>query len=273
MEQSQKFLEDGARIPVTRIWVKGNVVTGVRTAEKNHYSAIQLGFGTKKKANKAEMGNVKGAKLEKAPKFLKEVRMNEDTDLEAGVSINAVEILKEGDIIDVTATSKGKGYSGVVKRHGFAGGPRTHGQSDRERAPGSIGQTTTPGRVYKGKRMAGRMGHETVTIRNLQVVGVAEDEILVKGLVPGSVNTMVIVKKVGESKKYTPLFGIKAEEEIVASDLPISNETNDAEQSPSASETSNSSDAGQAEAAAVEEVKEEKIEEVNPSDAKAKEDK
>lgn len=212
MEQSQKFLEDGTRIPVTRIWVKGNVVAGVRTAEKNHYSAIQLGFGTKRKANKAEMGNAKGAKLEKAPKFLKEVRMNEDTDIEAGASINAVEILKEGDIIDVTATSKGKGYAGVVKRHGFRGGPRTHGQSDRERAPGSIGQTTTPGRVYKGKRMAGRMGHETVTIRNLQVVGVTDDEILIKGLVPGSVNTIVIVKKVGESKKYTPLFGIKTEE-------------------------------------------------------------
>jgi large subunit ribosomal protein L3 len=241
LEQSQKFLEDGTRIPVTRIWVKGNVVVGVRTQDKHSYSSIQLGFGSKKKANKSELGNIKGAKLEKAPKFLKEVRMEEvdpasgEVNLEPGAQVIASEILSEGDLIDVTGTSKGKGYAGVVKRHGFAGGPRTHGQSDRERAPGSIGQTTTPGRVYKGKRMAGRMGHETVTIKNLEVVGVAEDEILIKGLIPGAVNSIVIVKKVGENKKFTPLFssdakamddeGKKEEEvEAVASDLPSSDD-------------------------------------------------
>lgn len=211
MEQSQKFLEDGTRIPVTRLWVKGNVVVSVKTMDKDKYSSIQLGFGSKKKSNKASMGHIKGASLKQAPQFLKEVRIDADETLIPGLVVNVVEMLKEGDIIDVTGISKGKGYAGVVKRHGFAGGPRTHGQSDRERAPGSIGQTTTPGRVYKGKRMAGRMGHENVTIKNLLVVGVTEDEILVKGLVPGSLNTMIIVKKVGEKKKFTPLFGKKDE--------------------------------------------------------------
>jgi len=210
IEQSQKFLEDGTRVPITRLWVKGNVVVAVKTNDKDHYSAIQLGFGSRKKTTKTLAGHIKGAKKDTAPKFLKEVRTDEV--LEPGTMINASEILKEGDIIDITGTSKGKGYTGVVKRHHFKGGPRTHGQSDRERAPGSIGQTTTPGRVYKGKRMAGRMGQDTVTIKNLTVVGVTEDEVLVKGLVPGSVNSMVIVKKVGENKKFTPLFREKEEE-------------------------------------------------------------
>ncbi len=205
-EQSQKFLENGTRIPVTRIWVKGNVITNVRTQDKNHYSAIQLGFGSKKNATKSILGNTKGARQNYAPNFLKEVRMNADTDLAIGTMINASEILAEGDIINVTGVSKGKGYAGVVKRYGFHGGPKTHGQSDRHRAPGSIGQGTTPGRVYRGKRMAGRMGNENVTIRNLVVVGVTDDEVLVKGLIPGGINTMVIVKKVGENKKFVPLF-------------------------------------------------------------------
>ena len=136
-------------------------------------------------------------------------------------------------MINVTGVPKGKGYAGVVKRHHFKGGPRTHGQSDRERAPGSIGQTTTPGRVYKGKRMAGRMGHETATIRNLEVLDVSADLILVKGLVPGGRNTLIILKKVGENKKFVPLYKEIDEEES-------------ADQSPSAPETFSSSESGQA---------------------------
>ena len=213
IEQSQKFLEDGTRIPVTQLWVKGNVVVAVKTPNKHNYSAIQLGFGTRKKATKALLGQAKGAGLTTAPKFLKEIRMADGDSLpEAGRVLNVTEILKPGDIVNVTGISKGKGYAGVVKRHHFKGGPRTHGQSDRERAPGSIGQTTTPGRVYKGKRMAGRMGHETTTIRNLEVVDVSEDTILVKGLVPGGRNTLIIVKKVSENKKFVPLY--KNAEEI-----------------------------------------------------------
>lgn len=213
IEQSQKFLEDGTRIPVTQLWVKGNVVVAVKTPDKHNYSAIQLGFGTRKKATKALLGQTKGAGLTTAPKFLKEIRMADADSLpEIGRVINVTEILKPGDIINVTGISKGKGYAGVVKRHHFKGGPRTHGQSDRERAPGSIGQTTTPGRVYKGKRMAGRMGHETATIRNLEVLDVSADLILVKGLVPGGRNTLIIVKKVSENKKFVPLY--KNAEEI-----------------------------------------------------------
>lgn len=205
IDQTQKFLENGTRIPVTRLWVKENVVVSHKTIDKDNYSAIQLGFGQKKKAGKAQMGQTKGAGLTTAPKFLKEVRMEKELS-SVGETINAAEVFKPGDMINVTGISKGKGYAGVVKRHHFKGGPRTHGQSDRERAPGSIGQTTTPGRVYKGKRMAGRMGNETATIRNLEVVDVSEDTILVKGLVPGGRNSLIMVKKVGENKKFVPLY-------------------------------------------------------------------
>jgi len=217
IDQSQKFLEDGTRIPVTQLWVKGNVVVAVKTPDKHNYSAIQLGFGKRKKANKALLGHIKGASLQQAPKSLKEIRMADGDSLpEIGRVLNVTEILKPGDIINVTGISKGKGYAGVVKRHHFKGGPRTHGQSDRERAPGSIGQTTTPGRVYKGKRMAGRMGHENVTIRNLEVLDVSQDLILVKGLVPGGKNTLIILKKVGENKKFVPLY----KEAVETGDLP-----------------------------------------------------
>jgi large subunit ribosomal protein L3 len=101
-----------------------------------------------------------------------------------------------GDKVDISGTSKGKGFQGVVKRHHFAGGPRTHGQSDRERAPGSIGQTTTPGRVYKGKRMAGRMGSKRVTIKNLEVIKVDKNGLIVKGLVPGAIDSLLEIKTV-----------------------------------------------------------------------------
>lgn len=199
------FLENGFRIPVTQIQVGENVVVRVKTKEKDKYSAIQLGFGRKK--NKKENHKT-------TPLFLREVRFA-DSDLSSvpplGTKILATEVFKKGDVVDVVGVSKGKGYAGVVKRHHFKGGPRTHGQSDRERAPGSIGQTTTPGRVYKGKRMAGRMGHERVTVQNLKVVDVDEERIWIKGLVPGSVNSLVMVKKVGEDKKFIPPYKEKEE--------------------------------------------------------------
>src|SRR5258706_6239547 len=108
--------------------------------------------------------------------------------------------------------SKGKGFAGGVKRHHFKGGPRTHGQSDRERAPGSIGQTTTPGRVYKGKRMAGKMGNDTVTLKNLEVIDVTTDGVLIKGLVPGIVGTYLVIKKVGKNKKHVALLKESSDE-------------------------------------------------------------
>lgn len=197
IDQTQMFLENGVRVPVSRIRVGSNIVIEVRTPEKHGYQAVQLGFGSKKNATKPIQGHIKGAKLEKAPLFLRETRLEATEELPAvGDIINPSDVLKAGDIVDVTGTSKGKGFAGGMKRHNFRGGPRTHGQSDRERAPGSIGQTTTPGRVYKGKRMAGNMGNDTVTIKNLKVLEVLSDgTVLIDGLIPGKKAALVTLKK------------------------------------------------------------------------------
>ncbi len=195
LEQSQKFLENGTRIPVTKLNVKGNKIARFLTMDKNNYNAIQLEFG----------GEITPFK------FLREVRIDgqlPEVLPKVGETLDPQTLFKPGDIVNITGISKGKGYAGVVKRHHFKGGPRTHGQSDRERAPGAIGSTTTPGRVYKGKRMAGRMGHEKVTIKNLQIVLVNEDFVWVKGLIAGGRNSLVMIKKVGEDKKFVPLLNV-----------------------------------------------------------------
>lgn len=195
--QSQAFDENGKRMPVTKILAGPNWITEVE--DKESFKSIQLGFGTIKNLSKAEAGHLKKAGLEdKKLRFLRSFTVAEIAETEKpGAQVAVDAIFSVGDIIRVTGTSKGKGFAGVVKRHNFRGGPRSHGQSDRERAPGSIGQTTTPGRVYKGKRMAGRMGSDTVTMRNLKVVAVdpASQIITVKGLVPGSVSGLVIIAK------------------------------------------------------------------------------
>lgn len=217
--QTQTFLTDGTRIPVTQITVPDNIVFAVKTKDKHAYSALQLGLGMKKKANRSLIGHAKKANAQTAPLFIREVRFFTDVQENAlpkiGESVKVEDVLKPGDIIQVTGISKGKGFAGGVKRHHFKGGPRTHGQSDRERAPGSIGQTTTPGRVYRGKRMAGRMGHETATVRNLSVVDIISNDdekvLLIKGLVPGVRNGVLYIEKVGEMKKFVPLY--KGEEE------------------------------------------------------------
>ncbi len=208
-DQSQAFLTDGTRIPVTRIATGPLPVVWVKIMEKDGYASIQLGMGIKKHPNKALSGHIRGAKLEKAPRFLREIRLNDSEVADApkiGDKVVVTDVLKPGDIVDAMGFSKGKGFAGGVKRYHFKGGPRTHGQSDRERAPGSIGQTTTPGRVYKGKRMAGKMGAENVTVKNLLVVSVTESEVLVKGLIPGAKESLVILKKKKESKKFVPLY-------------------------------------------------------------------
>ncbi len=220
---SQKFLEDGTRIPVTFVHVNPNPIIAIKTMDKHGYRAMQIGCEfTKKSLNENEK---EGTNKKLAPRFLKEVRLMVDIDVKTlpnvGDVIEAANILKPGDIIDVTGVSKGKGFAGGVKRFHFRGGPRTHGQSDRERAPGSIGQTTTPGRVYRGKRMAGKMGHEQVTVKNLMVVDVTGRRVMVKGVVPGIPESLLIIKKVGEKKKFVPLMkeevkvakGTKAAEE------------------------------------------------------------
>ncbi len=230
--QTQKFLTDGTRIPVTFIEVEQNPVVMVKTADKHGYVSVQIGYGKRKHGNKAELGHAKkGANLDYAPYFLAEIRMLRDMKAEdlpkQGDKVSAASIFEPGDLVNVTGTSKGKGFAGGVKRHHFKGGPRTHGQSDRERAPGSIGQTTTPGRVYRGKRMAGKMGFERVTVRNLEVVAVNDDELALKGLIPGFPGSYIIVKKVGKNRKFTPLLtkeNDKINEVIIEAKTSASNE-------------------------------------------------
>jgi large subunit ribosomal protein L3 len=192
--QSQTFTADGERIPVTEILAEPLTVVQTKTFDKDGYVALKVAFGHRKEKNikKPVLGQVKDYSEDKnfGPRYLREIRVktNEDLkDIKAGNKINIADIFKEGDVLHVSGIGIGKGFAGVVKRHHFRGGPRTHGQSDRERAPGSIGQATTPGRVYKGKRMAGRMGGQQVTIKNLKVVGFDKERniVLVKGLVPG----------------------------------------------------------------------------------------
>lgn len=206
--QGQRFLENGTRIPVSVVRVPQNTVLAVKTTDKDGYNAVQIGMGEKKKANKALLGHAKKANLTNAPKIIKEVKTTDA--LPQGEFVLIASVLAPGDIINVSGTSKGKGFAGGVKRHNFKGGPRTHGQSDRERAPGSLGQTTTPGRVYKGKRMAGHMGSVTKTVSNLLVVAVNEknQEILIKGLVPGNVGNILTITKVGalSEKKIVALL-------------------------------------------------------------------
>lgn len=212
--QTQKFLQDGTRIPVTVVATPGNTVTEVKTADKHGYTAVQLGFGEKKNAIKPEVGHAKKAQLEKAPLFLAEARMTDkDTLPTLGDKIAVETVLAAGDIVDVQGMSKGKGFAGGVKRYHFRGGPKTHGQSDRHRAPGSIGSTTTPGRVYKGKRMAGKMGNDMTTLKNLEVVKVGTDYIWVKGVVPGVIGAVVVVRTTGKkNKKFVE--PLKTEEEL-----------------------------------------------------------
>lgn len=210
---SQVFTQDGVRLPVTVLSSGAHLVTQSKTQDNNGYWAVQFGFGTRRIKNlkKPVIGHLKGALKDdkKAPRFLREVRTKNEENFEVGQSVNPAEVLAIGDIVNVTATSKGKGFAGVVKRHKFSGGPKTHGQSDRHRAPGSIGQGTTPGRVYKGKKMAGRMGAEQGTVRNLIVLSLNQDsgEIRVSGPVPGSVGSLVRITKVGTSKKKYELVG------------------------------------------------------------------
>ena len=191
------FSADGKNVPCTVIEVGPCVVTQIRTLEKDGYEAVQVGFQEKneKHTNKAEAGHFKAAGV--APqRHLAEFK-GFDKDIKLGDTLT-VELFEENTFVDVIGTSKGKGFQGVVKRHGFGGvGQKTHGQDDRQRAPGSLGASSYPSRVFKGMRMAGRMGGDRVTVQNLQVLKVMPEHnlLLVKGSVPGAKNSIVIVNK------------------------------------------------------------------------------
>lgn len=192
----------GIRIPVTKVVAGPCVVTQVKNQDKDGYWSVQLGFSERKIKNlsKPLQGHLKGAigKTKWAPKFLREVRFEKESDFKVGDRVKASDIFKVGDVVSVTGTSKGKGFAGVVKRWHFAGGPKTHGQSDRQRAPGAIGQGTTPGRVLKGKKMAGRMGPERVTIKNIHVITVdsEKNEVSLSGPVPGKIGSFLLLRKI-----------------------------------------------------------------------------
>jgi len=190
---TQIFRENGETEAVTAIAAGPCAVIQVKTVTKEGYNAVQLGFGETKRLKSPQRGHLK----ELGPfRYLRELRVDDAEAATAGERVD-VGLFKEGDMIDVTGVSKSKGFAGVVKRHHFAGGPKTHGQSDRHRHPGSIGATTSPGRVFKGTRMAGRMGGERVTIRHLEVFQADPDRnlLLVKGAVPGNKNGLLLIRK------------------------------------------------------------------------------
>ena len=191
------FDESGKNLPCTVIKVGPCVVTQVRTEDKDGYDAIQLGFDdkTEKSANKAEIGHSKKAGTSVKKKVIE--FQGFDSEYKLG-DVITVDHFEEGEFVDITGTSKGKGFQGVVKRHGFAGvGQATHGQHNRLRAPGSIGAASYPARVFKGMRMAGRMGTDTVKVQNLKVLKVIADQnlLVVKGCVPGHKNAYLKVEK------------------------------------------------------------------------------
>ncbi len=192
------FDENGKNIPVTVILAGPNYVTQVRTKEVDGYDAVQLGFDDKKEKNtpKALKGHFEKAGV--SPKKRVIEFQDFEKEVKLGDEVTVGDIFAEGEFVDVSGISKGKGFQGVVKRHGFKGvGQATHGQHNRLRAPGSIGASSDPSRVFKGMRMAGHMGNEKVTVQNLKVMKVIPEKnlLIVKGSVPGHKNTYLIIKK------------------------------------------------------------------------------
>jgi len=197
---SQIFDDTGLAHPVTVLEVGPCVVTQVKTPERDGYSAIQLGFGLDKRLNQPEQGHRKASGF--LSRTLREVKADDSSAFDIGQVLKA-DVFAAGELVDVTGTSKGRGFQGGVKRHGFRGGPRTHGQSDRLRAAGSIGSSATPGRVFKGMRMAGRMGNDRITVQNLKVLRVDPERnlLLVEGSVPGPNEGLVIVRRAVKAGK------------------------------------------------------------------------
>jgi large subunit ribosomal protein L3 len=193
---TQIFDDHGTAIPVTIIEAGPCYVTQIRTTETDGYTAVQLGFGEAKpkRLTGGQLGHLKRNDL--APlRYLREFR-TKDADINAGDQLT-VSVFEMGDHVDITGTSKGRGFAGVVKRHGFAGGPKTHGQSDRQRATGSIGATSGTARVFKGKRMPGHMGNQRVTSQNLKIVLIDTERNLigVRGAVPGPKGGLLVIKE------------------------------------------------------------------------------
>lgn len=187
---------EGKATPCTVIEAGPCVVTQVKTSDRDGYDAVQLGFGERKEKNtpNALIGHFKKAKTTPKAKMVEFSGFEQDLKIGEVIDVN---FFKEGDYVDVSGISKGKGFQGVVKRHGFGGSETSHGQKSMRRAPGSIGMASTPGRVQKGKSMAGQMGDQRVTIQNLEVLKVLADKniLVVKGSIPGAKGSTVIIEK------------------------------------------------------------------------------
>jgi large subunit ribosomal protein L3 len=190
---TQVFRDDGTSVPVTVIEAGPCTVVQVKTEKNDGYAAVQLGFGTRKRVNSPLKGHMKGL-----GQFLclREFRVDDIGEWEVGKKVGC-DLFQQGDLVDVSGASKGRGFAGVMKRHGFHGGPRTHGQSDRARAPGSIGAGTDPGRVIKGLKMAGHMGTGQATVKNLRVLqsDPARNIMMVEGSVPGNKDALLRVRR------------------------------------------------------------------------------
>ncbi len=189
---TQIFESDGTAVPVTVIETAPVTVVQVKTLKTDGYEAVQVGIGTRKRVNSPQKGHMKSLGQFQ---YLRELKVDDADEWEVGKKIG-VDIFEPGDLVDVSGPSKGRGFAGVMKRHNFHGGPKTHGQSDRARAPGSIGAGTSPGRVIKGKKMAGHMGTNQVTVKSLKVVrsDAAKGYLMVRGAVPGNEGALVKVR-------------------------------------------------------------------------------
>ena len=213
---TQVFHEDGTALGVTAVSVGPCVVVAQRTPEKHGYAAVQLGFEEEvpRLLSRPSAGYFAKANVGKPLRHLREVRLDpkDVAKYEVGKVLRAVDVFKEGDVIDVTGTTKGKGYQGVMKRHRMAGDSDTHGTHEFFRHGGSIGCRLTPGRVHKGKRMTGLMGNVKNTASDLVIVKVLEekDVVLVKGAIPGGANGLVLIKgSVKDVRKYVVPRAIK----------------------------------------------------------------
>lgn len=195
---TQIFRDNGEMQAVTAIEAGPCRVIQVKTAAREGYNAVQLGFGLAKRLSSPQRGHLKDLGQFR---YLREFRVDDPAAVSVGDQVDVGQF-QPGDRVDVTGISKGKGFAGVVKRHHFAGGPKTHGQSDRHRAPGAIGAGTSPGRVLKGRRMAGHMGNRRVTICRMEICQVDPENhrLLVKGAVPGARNGLLMITKVGGEK-------------------------------------------------------------------------
>ena len=194
---TQVFNKTGSLIPVTIVEAGPCVVTQIKTLDSDGYDSVQIGFSDlkNKHSNKALSGHFNKANS-KAKKYLAEFKPVSNYDYKTGQEFG-VSLFKEGEMVSVSGTSKGKGFSGVMKRHGFGGGPKTHGQREHPRSAGSIGQASDPSRVFKGMKMAGQYGNKKVSTRNLEIISVVKqnNQLLIKGAIPGANNGIIYISK------------------------------------------------------------------------------